>query len=201
MTIKKTKSATVKYFVLNGEHRVPVCKQVFLLIHAVSRKCCERLVLLLKQQSPRDMRGRNVSGNATKDHVIANVCSHIESYPVKLSHCTNHEIWYFDCRLSVKPMYEIFIQKYPEDKISYKFFWAYFKENYNLRFGQPAKDTKTKNQTLNENAKRVAVAELLVHKRRSKKFEAIFDSIKHLCENQDDTLAICVNYMANVSLP
>lgn len=72
----------------------------------------------------------------------------------------------------------MFGERYPNHKVSYKFFWSYFKKKFNLRFGRPQKDTcptceelnaKIKSQGLNENAKKVAVAEMLVHKRRSKK--------------------------------
>lgn len=51
--------------------------------------------------------------------------------------------------------------------------------NYNLGFGRPVVDacvkceelsTKIKSPVLHENAKKVAVAELLVHKRKAKKF-------------------------------
>ena len=211
MVNTKPKSLTVKYFVLNGNHRIGVCKQAYLSIHGVTKKRCERLVLLLKNnKSPKDMRGKNVSGNAIKGTVIANIRSHIESYPVKISHYTNKEMRYLDSKLSVKTMYEMFKEKFPNDRISYKFFWSYFKENYDLRFGRPAKDTcstceelnaKIKSETLNDNAKRVAVAELLVHKRRSKKFYTTLDSVKKMCEQNDDTLGICIDYMANVSLP
>jgi len=74
-------------------------------------------------------------------------------------------------------MYEIFIKKCPHHKVFHKFFWSYFKDNFNLRFGRSQKDTrptceevnvKIKSQSLNENAKKVAVA-LLVHTRQSKK--------------------------------
>lgn len=101
-------------------------------------------------------------------------------------------------------------QKHPDNKISYKFFWTYFKENYDLKFGRPAKDTcptceelnaKIKSETLNEGAKRVAVAELLIHKRRSKKFYTALNSTKTLSEENDDILSISIDYMANVSLP
>lgn len=207
----KPKGLTVKYFVLKGEQRIIVCKKAFTAIYGVSKKRCDRLVFLLKNhRSPRDMRGKNVSGNAIKGHVIANIRMHIESYPVKLSHYTNKEVRYLDGKLSTKKMYEMFKEKHPNDKISYKYFWSYFKENYDLKFGRPAKDTcsiceqlnaKIKNETLTENAKRVAVAELLVHKRRSKKFYTAIDSAKNLSSEADDTLAICIDYMANVSLP
>lgn len=55
----------------------------------------------------------------------------------------------------------------------------YYKENYDFRFGRPQVDvcstcedlgTKFKSTALNDNEKRTAVAELMVHKRRACKF-------------------------------
>jgi outer membrane biogenesis lipoprotein LolB len=68
-------------------------------------------------------------------------------------------------------------EKENDFKVSYKFFWNYFKENYNLHFGHPVVKmlvlcvrncNKIKSSTLNDSAKRAAVAELLVHKCHAK---------------------------------
>lgn len=70
-------------------------------------------------------------------------------------------------------------EKYPDFDIKHEFCLKCYKENFCLRFGQPQVDTciiceelttKIKQSNLNENAKRSYVAELMIHKRRSKKF-------------------------------
>lgn len=78
-----------------------------------------------------------------------------------------------------KEKYFLTIPLGSEKRLSYKYFWSYFKENYpEIGFWQPVKgvcviceelNLKIKNTFFNENAKRVAVAELMVHKRKSKK--------------------------------
>ena len=63
-------------------------------------------------------------------------------------------------------------------------------------------NVKIKSPFLNENAKRVAVAELLVHKRRAKKFYTSLKETTAKCKEDTRTkVGICIDYMANVSLP
>ncbi|KAJ8879783.1 hypothetical protein PR048_020391 [Dryococelus australis] len=74
-----------------------------------------------------------------------------------------------------------------EKRLSYTFFWQYFNENYSLGFGQPVKDAyelnvKIKRPFLNENAMRVAVVELLVHKHRARKFYITLRNHRQMCE-------------------
>jgi len=61
-------------------------------------------------------------------------------------------------------------------------------------------NTKIKSSTLNEVAKRVAVAELLVHKRRAKKFYNKFKEVCEICKNRSDVMAITFDYMQNLPL-
>lgn len=138
----KPKSVQVKYFVTYQTKKQMICKSAFLSVFDITKKRCERLIFLSKNnQCPQDMRGKNVRGNALGGKIITDIHSHLESFPVKLSHYTVKEVKYLDAKLSVKKMYEIFKEKYPYHKVSYKFFWLYFKKNFNLRFGRPQNDT------------------------------------------------------------
>lgn len=57
---------------------------------------------------------------------------------------------------------------------------------------------KLKEPALSENAKPNVAAELCVHKRRANKF---YTALKEATENQDDdTVAICSDYMSNLPL-
>lgn len=118
-------------------------------------------------------------------------------------------------------MYDMFIKQEhnflitmlgTEKRLSYKFFWTFFNENYHdIGFGQPVKDAcvtceelnlKIKSSFLNENAKRAAVAELIVHKRKSKKFYASLKEITTQCVSEpEENVGICIDFMANISLP
>lgn len=104
-------------------------------------------------------------------------------------------------------MYELFKNKFPNHKICYASYYKYFKENFDLKFGQPQTDActtceelgvKIKSNELCESAKRTAAGELLVHKRRSRKF---YDALKESKTLDDQSQAICIDFMANVSLP
>lgn len=100
-----------------------------------------------------------------------------------------------------------------EKRLYYKIFWQYSKENFSLGFGQPVKDAcitceelnlKTKSPFLGESAKRVAFAELLVHKRRAKKFYTSLKDVTEKCVNEPNIIedvGVCIDYMAYVSLP
>lgn len=78
-------------------------------------------------------------------------------------------------------MHELFIDNNPNlvGVVKYEYYLKYFNDNYGHRFGRLQVDvcsiceelnTKIKSSTLNKVAKRVVIVELLVHKRRAKKF-------------------------------
>ena len=108
-------------------------------------------------------------------------------------------------------MYSLFRDKYPDTKVSYSFYYNFFIENFNLRFGRPQVDTcctceelklKIKSPHLHDAAKRSAVAEHLVHKRKSKKF---YSALKYEAsedgKRKQDVLSISFDFMQNISLP
>lgn len=75
-------------------------------------------------------------------------------------------------------MYELFINENPDlrNVVKYEYYLRHFRENFGYRFGRPQVDicstcedlnAKIKSTTLNETAKRCAVAELMIHKRRA----------------------------------
>lgn len=110
---------------------------------------------------------------------------------------------------NVTKMYELFINKYPDlrEVVKYEFYLDYFKK---FRFGRPQVDVcsicedlkiKIKSSTLNDNAKRVACAELMVHKRRAKRFYNKLNEIKELSKSRPDVMAIAFDYMQNLPLP
>nr|CAI5821873.1 unnamed protein product [Callosobruchus analis] len=107
-------------------------------------------------------------------------------------------------------MYELFIKKWPDLDVKYEYYLKYFNENYSLRFGRPQVDvcgecerlgTALKDPNLNDNAKRVHAAELMVHKRRAKKFYSQLEAITKLCNEREDVCAISFDYMQNLPLP
>lgn len=211
---KKPRSSNFSYFILHKSERVPVCKQAFMSIHGVSHIQVQRLTtLLVTEKSPRDLRGlHNNRPQAKSEDVIAKIRDHIESFPLKVSHYSTKTIKYLDARLNAKMMHSLFIRKYPElqGNIKYEYFLRYFKENYNLKFGRPQVDVcsqceelgaKLRDKNLNDTAKRCAAAELMVHKRRAKKFYMQLKAVEQMCSEQPHVAGIAFDYVQNLPLP
>ncbi|KAL1489772.1 hypothetical protein ABEB36_013706 [Hypothenemus hampei] len=102
------------------------------------------------------------------------------------------------------------MQNFPENNVKYKFFYNFFKQNFDLTFGRRQVDVcskceelkiKIRDAHLNDNAKRVATAELIVHKRRASKFYMKADEVKKMCKEDDNILGITIDYMQNLPLP
>ena len=198
---------------LNGV-RKKVCKKAFLSLFGVGEKHIRRLCHLLTAGiTPRDNRGKSVKSrhNLIPGDVCFQIKEHIESFDVKEVHYSNNVLKkYLPATLDVKQMHEMFMEKYPDSKVKYSFYLKYFHENFTYTFGRPQVDVcsaceelgqKIKNTTLNDNAKRVAAAELLVHKNRAKKFYKKLAHIKQLSSENDEILGITMDYMQNLPLP
>lgn len=106
----------------------------------------------------------------------------------------------------------MFQEKYPQlkDVVKYEYYLKHYKSNYGYRFGRPQVDVcstceelnvKTKFPFLNETAKRCAVAELIVNKRRSSKFYNKFEEIKILGIDTPNVTGLAFDYMRNLALP
>lgn len=216
----KPKAFNVKYCILLNGVRSRVCKKAFIQTYNYTKNQIERLSHLLQQnKTPEDKRGKGQSANTIPEIVQSRLKEHIESFPTKVSHYSNSERRYLAANLNQKVMYEMFIEKERdfllatlgnEKRFSYKYFSEYFKTNFDLGFGRPQVDacvtceelqTKIKSPVLNENAKKAAVAELIVHKRKAKKFYHMVKSITEVCKHDTKTVAISIDFMANVCLP
>lgn len=209
--IPQTKSKSFVYNVkINGEF-TPVCKNVFLQIHGVSRDRVARLcILLLQNRTPVDMRGKNRSGNAIDGNICVLIHEHISKFEVRETHYGSRKKQYLDAQLNISKMYEMFQTDHPElrDKVKYSFYYSYFKENFNLSFGRPQVDvcsqcenfkSKLRDPCLSDNVKRSVAAEQIVHKRRAKKF---YIKQKEMINNTDeDTVVLCFDFMQNLPLP
>lgn len=198
-----------KYHVLLASNKIQVCRTAFCRLYDVSEKRIRRLrMLLLDGKIPHDMRGQSPSGNMIKAEDIQAVHAHIASFPTKRGHYA--DIKYLNENLSIQKMYELFQEKYPTSRIKYSFYYKYFKENFAYRFGRPQVDTcgvceeltnKMKSVLLNDNAKRVAAAELIVHKRRANKFYTALKESATLSRCREDTVGLCFDFMQNLDLP
>uniref|UniRef100_A0A1B6L2H9 DUF7869 domain-containing protein n=3 Tax=Cicadellinae TaxID=33370 RepID=A0A1B6L2H9_9HEMI len=110
-------------------------------------------------------------------------------------------------------MWQMYQEKHPQviPKVSLSFFWQYYHDNFNYPFGRPQVDVcstceelniKIKSPNLNDVAKRVAVAELLVHKAKSKKFySALQHEQSEEGKNEKHVLSLAFDYMKTISIP
>lgn len=210
-TTSKPKFNSFKYWLTSSAGRTQVCKTAFLSVFGISDDRLRRIRQLLAEgKSPIDKRGLNRPGNAKSAELIILIENHIKSFPVHNAHYTSKEYLYLSANLNVKLMWKLFRSKYTNVSVTYGFYQKIFRENFDLKFGQPQVDTccvcetlnvKIKSPTLNEGAKRAAVAELMIHKRRAKKFFKKIESVTKLCKEHEDIAGITMDYMQNLQLP
>jgi len=129
-----------------------------------------------------DKKEKSKSVNVLPSSGLKLIYDHIPRFPVKQSHYSGKEFYYLSNDLTVKKTFECFLTKYPISYVKYEYYNKYFRENFNISFGESQIDTyckfgdlsdKIKSKSLNETAKRTAVAEMIVHKRRAKQFYTI----------------------------
>lgn len=208
---KPARSCSYMYEISTSSGKYRVCETSFVNIHGITNERVRRLITLLSQgKCPIDKRGRCTPGNAKDGIVIDSVKEHISSFPVKIAHYSCREYHYLSERLNVLEMFKLFKQKFPAIPISYKFYLKTFRENFSLSFGRPQVDTccvceelsvKINSKFLNDNTKRVAAAEKIIHVRRSKKFFKKINEIKDIVKADERIGAICIDYMQNLQLP
>ncbi|KAJ8878999.1 hypothetical protein PR048_019605 [Dryococelus australis] len=109
----KTKDWTRKQ--RNGSFKFHVMAGDKKVSHAMSQKKVFRLAsLLLNGETPNDKRG-------------------LDPNPKRMP----ETVKYFDGKLDVKQMHTLFQDKYPNTKVSYKYYLKYYNENFWYRFGRP----------------------------------------------------------------
>lgn len=216
----KPKELTYVYWLNSSSGRKQVCKNAFLSTYGVSDDRVKRLKKLLALgESPQDKRGKSTSGNAKSVRLALLIQDHIKKYPVYTTHYSSNEYTYLSPRLNVKIMWQAFLQLHPEliprkgessESVTYWFYMKIFQESFDLKFGQPQIDTccvceelnvKIRRPHLNNNAKRVAVAELMLHKRRAKKFYSKLREVEELAKTHDDVAGLTFDFMQNIMLP
>lgn len=204
--------STFSYSVSCSSGKFSICKNAFVNIHGITHDRVRRLCLLLRDgKIPQDMRGQNRPGNAIPGATVEAIKEHISSFPVKQAHYSSREYRYLSEQLNVKIMHNLFKKKHPEYvSVKYDFYLKVFHEAFSLTFGRPKVDTccecetlklKIHSKSLNDTAKRVAVAEKMVHLRRARKFYTKLDEVTNLVTTDDTVFGICIDYMQNLQLP
>lgn len=207
----KQYDSSFKYYVLLQGKKIQVCRNAFFRLYDVTDKKIRRIRNLLKAgETPRDMRGKKSPSNKKTPDVLKLIHDHIESFPVKKTHYAAKEYLYLSSELTVNKMYELFKERFPSVGVKYEFYLKYFNENFTLKFGKPQIDTcayceerqvKLKSPHINENAKRVATAELMVHRRRAKQFHKALQDTTKMSENNEKVVGLVFDFMQNIELP
>lgn len=205
------RSCSFVHFVSINGKRLKVCQNAFISLHDTGVKRLKRIKNLLKKnETPRDRRGTNPKTHAIKEETNILIRQHIQAFPVKVAHYSAQTYEYLNPRLTLKIMYKMYSTKHPDAPVSYSYYVKYFHEHFTLRFGRPQIDTcckceelnvKIKSPSLGDAAKRAAVAELLVHKRRAKKFYSSLQQSTEECKNRDEMVPLSFDFMQNVHLP
>lgn len=208
------RDSTFVYHVNKSSERICVCKKAFSILYCIKNKAIFRLTSLVAAGlSPIDKRGRHLNrGKAISDDGRNLIDEHIKEFPLKETHYGNKHTKYLSAELNIKTLYELFCNKHPDvaNNVKYDFYRKYYNENHGYRFGRLQIDVcstceeltaKIRSPFLNENAKRVAVAEKVVHLCRAKKFYKKQQEVKTLCENKPEVGAIVFDYMQNLPLP
>lgn len=161
------------------------------------------------------MRGKHANRpHVLPKNVIDKIDEHIRSFPQNITHYKPAPTVYLDATLTVVKMHTLFIQKHPDliTVVKYDYYNKYFNTNFGYKFRRPQVDVcsycedlnvKKKSNTQNDNTKRVAIAELIIHKRRAKEFYNNLKEVDTKCKNNPDVMGIVFDYeyMQNLPLP
>ena len=147
------------YKVKLGEEEKVVCREGFASLHGIGTKRVRRVAKHLSEGvTPKDKRGTHNNRNCIAEDLKQKVDTHIRSFPYCVSHYAGHgrKRRYLSSQLTVVKMYTLFLElqypgKYAEYRagtdvkkidceVKFRFYYDYFKQNFNYGFGRPRSD-------------------------------------------------------------
>ncbi|KAF2881756.1 hypothetical protein ILUMI_24419 [Ignelater luminosus] len=83
-----SKENSFKYFVMQNNSRIPVCKKAFMSLHALAQTTIQRLKgILVSRECPRDKKGKHKTRpRVLLRETIIKIQKHIASFPTKTTH-------------------------------------------------------------------------------------------------------------------
>ncbi|KAJ8875537.1 hypothetical protein PR048_023432 [Dryococelus australis] len=171
----KEREASFQYHVVCGREYIRVCHSAFLSRHAVNQKRVFRLTkLLLLGQSPLCQRGKNPK-----------------------TRYSGKEIKYFDFRLNITQMNELYLQKHLDSAIKYNSYREYFTQNFNYRFEHSQVDVCCKCELPKTKLKSPHISDSIEQAAEEHIGALIFDQMQNLplgsISLQEGFCIICVN--------
>lgn len=217
-----------------GSFQQKVCKKGFCAIHGISTKRVERLSSNIRVNNattaPRDLRGKhNNRPNSIASEITEQIDNHIKSFPRRTSHYSRHrnlKKYYLSPELNVKRMHELYLELYEPDvykywyteerkkhkpKVTYDFYYRYFKANFNISFGHPRSDTcqvcdrienqlKDKDRLSEEEITKLETEKNL----HQSKAQVFFDDLKEktkIAQENPHIETLCFDHEQNAPLP
>lgn len=207
----RDRTCSFKYHLGGSEGDFEVCKRCFMGVFGITESRVKRICnKLISGESPKDNRGKGRSANATPDNIFQLVHNHIASFPVTQSHYKDADYYYLGSHLNVKIMHQMYLQKFPNERVSYWYYLKIFNEHFSLRFKPPQVDIcikceelsiKIRDKTIPDERKRYLIAEKLIHLRQAAKFYKKLRAIQKRSQQDEETLGISFDFMQNLSLP
>ena len=135
------RQCTVKYTV----DSVQVCKATVCYLFSITPRRLQCLVDKMKSGTKlNDQRGKHTNRPKKLKILDADkICEHIRSFPQQENHYSRNASSKncLAADLTISKMYRLFLQQYPDSKISLRTYHDIFKSKFNLRFGLPRSDT------------------------------------------------------------
>lgn len=196
---------------------VPVCFQAFISLHGITKGKVEYLQKSFKTtgKAPVDLRGKHENHKKIAPETKEKVFNHINSFKERLSHysLTDSRKIYLPEDLTIKKMYQMFTEENSNEKlVSYESYRHIFNTQFNIAFGYPRMDTCStcdaylaKAKVLEEEKKLDELKQLtILNKLHLTKAHVFYDrkkKAKKQSKNQEDFLAIAIDFQKNISLP
>ncbi|KAK4874033.1 hypothetical protein RN001_013393 [Aquatica leii] len=125
---------------------VPICYKAMLVLHGISVKRLQntQLQLVTVGHVEPDKRGRHSNRRHKLREDTKNAgYEHIKSFKERKAHYSlrDSERIYLPEELNVKKMHRMFLEDYPNKKISYETYRTIFVTEFNISFGYPRTDT------------------------------------------------------------
>lgn len=135
------RQCTIRYYVEN----VKVCQKSVCNIFGVTPRRIQYLVEKIKNGTElRDLRGRHENRPRKLQQTDKDIISdHISSFPLQENHYSRNDSSKkcLSPDLNLMKMHKLFLEKFPNSKVSLRTYTDVFKTKFNLRFGAPRTDT------------------------------------------------------------
>lgn len=206
---KPGRSFMNKFFLTTTSQSIEVCKQFFLQTFNVSDGRMTRALQKFREgRTPgEDLRGRKKNPRQVPDEVVNLIKAHINSFPCYQSHYTrkhNPNRKYLSESLNIRKMYELFKEKYADNRLAKSvkesFYRHVFNTQFNLHFHVPSKDTCKKcdeykiqvsNLSLADEEKLNIENKHQLHLRKAEKARDVMKQDSEYAKNPENKMYVC----------